>query len=395
MSTTLPTVWYNKGFSTTIHQVRALAGHAHTIASHTDGDTATLLVADRAFIEPKGLVGIEYLQYCLQICREFGVTMMVPSKENVLLARHQQAFSDIGVQLLHVAAPDTLKLLENKAKFSASFPRHICAIPETHAVNTWREFKKASKAIKKHYDVCFKPSYGVYGYGFRILVKQRRLSKFLAGDTITMTRREAKDLLSQHQHFPTMLVMQHLPGVERSVDAVAWRGELAAAVVRRKDGGLGVSNVQLLEEHPKIVEMVRQLTAYYQLSGIFNVQFREDKHGVPHILEINARASGGLRISMASGINFPLLMIQLASGEITTAEAPKPQLGLRLAEAKEVLLLGNVSSRPAQSQPGIVQSVYVQSVYVQPVYTQPVYAQPVYTQPVPVYQAALPEPESA
>jgi carbamoylphosphate synthase large subunit len=139
--------------------------------------------------------------------------------------------------------------------------------------------------------------------------------------------------------------MQHLPGIERSVDAVAWRGELAAAVVRRKAGGLGVSNVQLLEDHPQIVEYVRLLARHYQLSGIFNVQFRDDESGVPHILEINARASGGLRISMASGLNFPLIAVQLALGSITPQQVPAPTLGLRLAEAKEVLSLGDVEPR--------------------------------------------------
>jgi hypothetical protein len=136
MLTTSPTVWYNKGFSTTIHQVRALAGLVRTIASHTDSDTATLLAADQAFIEPKGLVGHEYLEYCLETCRELGVTTMIAGKESTFLARHQQAFSDIGVHLLAVASPVTLKLLENKAEFSAQFPRHICPLPETHAVST-------------------------------------------------------------------------------------------------------------------------------------------------------------------------------------------------------------------------------------------------------------------
>jgi hypothetical protein len=132
----IPTVWYNKNFSPTIHHIRALTGHVRTIASHTDRDTATLFAADYGFLEPKGLVGDEYVAYCLETCIELGVDVFVPGKEPSVLARSQARFANNNIRLLHVADADTLKLLEDKARFTASFPRHICAVPETQAVRT-------------------------------------------------------------------------------------------------------------------------------------------------------------------------------------------------------------------------------------------------------------------
>ncbi len=341
-----PVVWFNKNFSPTLHQIRALAPHASVIASHTSNDSIMLLEAEHAFLEPKGLVGEAYLQYALNTCRELGVQVFFPGKEAALLSRHQSAFLDAGVQLMAVATPEILDLLDNKMAFTASFPRDICAIPDTISASTWTEFQQAVETLySRHPRVCFKPARGVYGYGFRVFSRTENLERFLEGDTVRMTLKRAEAMFAPLESFDPMLVMQHLQGIERSVDVVAHHGQLAAAVMRQKVGGLG--NVQYLESHPALLEVVRRLAAHYQLSSIFNVQFREDEQGVPHILEINARASGGLRISMASGVNFPWVAVQLALGLIDFKDVQPGRTGVRVTEIKEVVELRDYELRSA------------------------------------------------
>jgi ATP-grasp in the biosynthetic pathway with Ter operon len=341
-----PVVWFNKNFSPTLHQIRALVPHASVIASHTSSDSIMLLEAERAFLEPKGLVGEAYLNYALNTCQELGVQVFFPGKEAALFSGHCQAFSDAGVQLIAVATPDTLDLLDNKLAFTTSFPRDICAIPDTIAATTWPEFQSAVEMLRtRHKRICFKPARGVYGYGFRVLSRAENLEHFLEGDTVRMTLARAEAMLSPLPSFEPILVMQHLPGIERSVDVVAHKSQLAAAVVRQKVGGLG--NVQYLESHPALLEVAQRLTAHYRLSGIFNMQFREDEHGVPHILEINARASGGLRISMASGLNFAWVAVQLALGLIRPTDVQAGRTDVRITEIKEVVELRDYELRSA------------------------------------------------
>lgn len=141
---------------------------------------------------------------------------------------------------------------------------------------------------------------------------------------------------------PLMLLMHTLEGAERSVDCVAWQGELAAAVVRRKSPAGGG---QYLEDRPDLVQAARQIARRYRLSGIFNVQTKDDlrrRDGEPraHMLEINARASGGLRYSMAAGVNYAELAALLALGLTRPQDTPLPTTGLTVTEDKTVRIVG-------------------------------------------------------
>lgn len=335
-----PTVWFNKSFSPVLHSIRALSGAARVLASHTHPDSPTLLVADEAFLEPAGLTGEAYVRFCLDVCRERGVTVFWPQKEARSIVARRADFEAIGVLLIVAAGPDVLRHLDEKDRFTAHFPREICPVPETVPVRTWPAFETATRALRtRHAGVCFKPARGVYGHGFRILTVQEDLDAFLGGDQLHMTMNQARALFtsSPEATFPTMLVMQHLGGVERSVDAVAWNGELAAATVRCKVGGLG--NVQLLEDRPDLVEATRRLARHFGLSGVFNAQFKDDDAGVPHMLEINPRPSGGLYLSLASGTNYPLVALNLALGRLRPEDVPPPATGLRVTEVKQALVL--------------------------------------------------------
>ena len=136
--------------------------------------------------------------------------------------------------------------------------------------------------------------------------------------------------------FSTMLLMHTLEGAERSVDCVAWQGELAAAVVRRKLPGGGP---QLIEDRPDLLEAARQIARRYGLSGVFNFQTKDDAQKRPNMLEINARASGGLRYSMAAGIDFAGLAAALSLGLLRPQDAPTPRTGLRVNEVKQAQIL--------------------------------------------------------
>ena len=67
MTTPLPTVYFNKNFSVTSAQIDGLraAGQFATLASHSDPTSAMLHAADRAIIEPKGLLGQDYVDWLL------------------------------------------------------------------------------------------------------------------------------------------------------------------------------------------------------------------------------------------------------------------------------------------------------------------------------------------
>lgn len=342
-------VLFNKNFSVTAAQIAALRGSPderspyEVWASHSDPAHPSLRPAQRTLTEPAGLLGDAYCEWLLGACTEHGVRFLIPGKERERLAGHAPAFAAAGVGVLAVASEATQRHLERKDEFLRAWDPALLPIPRWRTFRTLGEFDAAYAELRAELDtgsedsgeglqrrLCMKPARGIYASGFRVLLERPDPTAFLRGELYQLSVAAARELLAVGD-WPTMLLMQTLEGHERSIDCVAWEGRLIAAVVRRK-GGSG----QLIEDRPDLVEATRQVTARYGLSGIFNLQTKDDQPGgQAHLLEINGRASGGLRYSLAAGINFPRLLLDAATGRLDWDALPRPRTGLRVFEDKQ------------------------------------------------------------
>jgi hypothetical protein len=126
------------------------------------------------------------------------------------------------------------------------------------------------------------------------------------------------------------MVMRYLEGNERSVDCLADHGKLLRHVIRRKSGLPG--GAQILEEHTEISAMAKRLTSLFRLNGLYNIQFRESG-GIPYLLEINPRMSGGIHYTTPSGLNLPYWGVSHALGLCAEEEIPFPCPGARVGKA--------------------------------------------------------------
>jgi len=343
------TVWFNKNFAV----IRAYADALHAdgrrvLVSHTNMDSPQLQGRAAAHLEPRGLVGEPYVEWALEFARREAVDLFWPGKELALFALHKEAFEREGVRVLVPAGPDTLDHLDDKAAFLRDLPSFLHT-PPFETVTTWAEMEAAFERTRlAGWTPCFKPARGVYGHGFRIVVESRGLRDFLAGDTLRITPAEARALFEPHEPFTPMLVMGCLPGVERSVDVLCWQGELAAAVVRAKLPGLHGS--QVVERRADVEELVRDVVTHYGLSGVVNVQFKDDPAGRPAILEVNARPSGGSHMSALAGPDLPVWAVRLALGEARVEDVPPPAYGSRLLNLHVAHVLRE-EARPVEGSP--------------------------------------------
>lgn len=328
-------VLFTKNFSVTAAQLHALKGTRYAVwASHTDPGHGMLAAADHTFLEPRGLLGDDYAAWLLDACVRHGIGLVVPGKERERLAGWQGRFAEAGVTLITPATEAIQRHLERKDEFLRGWDTDILPIPRWATFDSLASFDEAAATLRQPgVRLCVKPARGIYASGFRVLMDTPDLKSFLGGELYQMSHAAARELFAAGE-LPTMLLMHTLEGAERSVDCVAWQGELLRAVVRRK-GGEG----QQIEDRPDLVEAARRISAHYGLSGIFNFQTkdgpdREGRNRTPNMLEINARASGGLRYSLAAGVNFPLLLLDAATGVLDRAALPPVQTGLRVAEDK-------------------------------------------------------------
>ena len=272
-------VWLNRSFSGTVHVIRALQrGGAWVAASHTRADAPTLAVADEGGLEPPtDLSPDDYLAWCLSRCREARIDVLIPERHKAHLARATHQFAELGTRLLVAADADTLALLDDKARVYADLcgqPGLARVVPEHYRVTTLEAFEDAYETIAASgRRVCFKPTVGVFGNGFRVIGTET-LGSLLNGVMHVIDLAHLRRLLAAQPSFVPLLVMPYLAGTERSVDVVAHEGAVAAAVVRAKPTGGGYA--QRLEDNPDVVAVVRALVARYRLGGLVNVQFKDD-----------------------------------------------------------------------------------------------------------------------
>ena len=310
-------VWFNKSFAVTAALTRSLDAARYAVhVSHTDGDHASLHAAPRPFLEPRNLVGAAYGDWMLDTALGRGIGIIVAAKEREVLADEVERFAQAGVQLIVPATRQTQRHLDHKDEFLRAWNASVLPIAEWRGFDDLPSFDRAVAELRlPGTRLCMKPVQSIYANGFRVLTEQPSPRSFFGGELYQMTYAAARELLQAGQT-PPMLLMHTLEGAERSIDGVAWRGELLTATVRRKLGA-----AQRIENRPDLLEAARQIARTYQLSGMFNFQMKDAKTsgqpGEAHLLEINARASGGSYLSMAgSGVDPLALLLDAACGEV-------------------------------------------------------------------------------
>ncbi|QDU19466.1 ATP-grasp domain-containing protein [Urbifossiella limnaea] len=319
-----PAVWFNKYLANTGEVVARLRrdrrpGEFRVLVTHPSPRYRGRCHADHFELEPDGLAADRYVDYCLGFAERHGVALFFPGRNVLPVVAARDRFAAVGTRVCAAGDAATIRLVNHKAKLAAAVADVPgVRLPTCEVVTDRTAFDAAVERLRgRHTRVCYKPATGVYGIGFHVL------DDFNHPNGIALA--DARTRLGAGR-FADLLVMEYLPGPERSVDALAENGELVGAVVRRKGHGW-----QLIEDNPRLVEVVRRLAARLRLTGLFNTQFR-DAAGEPHLLEINPRMSGGLPMTFRSGLNLPLWAVRLALGTGTAADLPAPRTGVRVPQ---------------------------------------------------------------
>jgi len=276
--------------------------------------------------EPGRQHSSSYARYCLKVGRKYGADVFLPGRQVSGISALSTDFERQGIRLVVPAGPSTLRQINHKGRFYQSVRSCGVPLPAYQQVDQMCDFEAAVRAIGRHHDVCYKPAVSIFGYGFHILLDHAG-----AGSTVmlqpgapTISLPEALAKFNASGRFRTQLVMQHLPGIERSVDCLASHGRLLTGIVRRKNP----DGTQFLEANEAVLAHVRTLVAHFKLSGLFNVQFKDDTEGTARLLEINPRMAGGISYSFHSGVVLPYWAIRLALGTACPGDIPQPTTGV-------------------------------------------------------------------
>ena len=221
-------------------------------------------------------------------------------KADLYEARRDE-FSAHGIDLVTGARSLDSFRIEDKSFFvQACEAAKLRCVPAT-TVTDASELRDAYGSMSEAGPVCVKPVTGIYGQGFWRLESGLDPFAAMANPDARLVNADSFISLYAAAHEPApMLVMPYLCGDEVSVDIVCEFGHPVAWVGRRKRG-----LYQTFERESEAITLALEAIRAFGCDGIVNVQTMDDASGVPHLLEINLRYSGGLSYTGLSGINLP------------------------------------------------------------------------------------------
>lgn len=297
------TIYFNRCFSAYSFLIESLKSKWDTeelklVVSHSTTDPYLQKVADHFELEPK-CDGQDYLNYVLSICQKYQVDVFFPRKHVSYLALHKTAFDALNIKCAFVTTHDHYKLFDHKFNATNELAKQaLVKRPEVALVDSFESFEQHYHNIRntrldgvsgRYESVCLKPNIGIGGKGFMRISHQRSELDDLFRDSVhSVSYSRLKRTLSTAHPFPELLLSTYLKDKELSVDCIGHQGVLLAAYPRRYIN----KYEQVFEMHPVLIESCRQICATYQLSYLFNIQFKRHRNEW-YFIEVNTRSAAG------------------------------------------------------------------------------------------------------
>ena len=231
-----------------------------------------------------------YADATLARCAAMGVDVLIPTCDAELrpLGKARDEFRQAGIELL--LAPDSaLEVCLDKLALAERCAGHL-PVPRTERLD------KIADPESWTYPVMIKPRSGSGSRGISVAASSEELLRL--------------------EPSPDFLVQDYLPGEEYSVDVLAdVTGHVVAAVPRvreRVDSGVSVAGRTVHDA--ELERLGAGVAAATGLTYVANVQFRRDTGGKPALLEVNPRFPGAMPLTVASGVDMPLMALDALRG---------------------------------------------------------------------------------
>ena len=259
---------------------------------------------------PFNLDTVPYLTYLEQLLDTTRARVLIPSGDgNIAVIRRYRERLSSRVRIA-LASESALERAINKDQTLAIAEQLGIGIPRGVAVNSLNDVETALREIGL--PAVIKP---VESWLWGEHQGKRFLSKLVT------TRDEAKRAVEELTCFGgSTIFQQFLPGRREAINLLYAHGEVYAKFAqwaKRTQPPLGGISVlrQSIAVPLDIGEQAEQLVRAIELEGYAEVEFRRDSRGQPYLMEINPRLSASVEIAVRSGVDFPHLLYQWASGE--------------------------------------------------------------------------------
>ena len=234
----------------------------------------------------------DYLQSLLTICQKERVKLLIPivDPEILVLADNKEIFEKSGVQLV-VSDPETVGICNDKYATAVFLRQHDIPAPWTMLAEEIKDPESLS------FPVFMKPRHGV-------------------GSVNAIRVDSPQELVWNESKVSDMVVQEYLEGEEFTTDVLAdFDGRVFAVVPRQRlETKSGVSYKGRTCHNEQLIRWGCRIAEIMNIRGPANIQCMVSGEHL-YYFEVNPRFSGGLPLTIAAGVNGPLWLLRLATGE--------------------------------------------------------------------------------
>lgn len=278
----------------------------HIVTTDVNADVIGKFISDKFYTIPSALDVDNYLESLLSICVENNIHVIIPQNtaELIPLSKNKWKFEKIGVKIL-LSDAEAIRVSNDKFKLMRSCDELGIETAKCFLVKTFTELEKASKELGwPKNKVVVKPPNLNGSRGVRIIDESIELKDLFYNSKPTSLFIRMNSLYETlGDSFPELIVMEHLPGKEYTVDLLD-KGSSYEIIPRTRDMvRSGITFNGSLNKNERIIEVSRQIAKNLNLNHCFGFQFKENKDGIPLLIECNPRVQGTMVMATLAGAN--------------------------------------------------------------------------------------------
>lgn len=262
----------------------------HITALDMDPKSSGNYLADKGLVVPAPSEP-GFINKVANICRKNDIECLIPviDEELYVFADNRDIFVKGGIKLI-VNNKDTIRLSRNKF-----LTQEFCA---KENIVTPRTFLKQdiNKIEDSDYPLIIKPLSG-------------RGSK----DTLIIKNKKELDFFKRY--FKNYIIQEFIEGDEYTIDIVATsKGEILQAVPRQRIAvKAGMSYKGKIVKDPRLIAYGKHVAGKFNINGPANIQCIVNKKNI-YLIEVNPKFAAGLPLTVAAGVNIPLILIKSSFG---------------------------------------------------------------------------------
>jgi predicted ATP-grasp superfamily ATP-dependent carboligase len=246
----------------------------------------------------------DFVNTILNFLKRKKVDVILPmnSAETLLICKHKDKLSK------YVRVPfgdyEKVMLVHDKKTLSETISNLRIKAPATHYIKNIQELFEKMHKISCPAVIKLRRSTGSRGIWY-VNSKQELLTTY---------RKVVKNYCLLPEEYP--IIQEYISGAGAGVSMLFDRGKMKAKFSHLRlreypvSGGPSTLRISIKEE--KMERIARKLMETIDWHGVVMVEFKLTRDGTPVLIEVNPRIWGSINEAVASGVDFPFLIYQLA-----------------------------------------------------------------------------------